>query len=189
MQKGLRQGADGIVPSVGNLIPEVCRQLCAAAEKSDWAELENLSARMNAVAALYQKGRNLNESLSALKAAMHLRACARRRFCRRCGKFRTWSWKNPEADGGTAFVERENMNAKPVLGLTMGDPAGIGPEICLRALRTRRAGAVRAGVVWRCVGSAPGAKRGDQLCRVVSLAEFEDVTAITEPLVVDCAAD
>ena len=23
----------------------------------------------------------------------------------------------------------------PVLGLTMGDPAGIGPEICLRALR------------------------------------------------------
>src|ERR1051325_7939963 len=27
------------------------------------------------------------------------------------------------------------MSAKPVLGLTMGDPAGIGPEICLRALR------------------------------------------------------
>jgi 4-hydroxythreonine-4-phosphate dehydrogenase len=24
---------------------------------------------------------------------------------------------------------------KPVLGLTMGDPAGIGREICLRALR------------------------------------------------------
>lgn len=27
------------------------------------------------------------------------------------------------------------MSAKPILGLTMGDPAGIGPEICLRALR------------------------------------------------------
>ena len=26
------------------------------------------------------------------------------------------------------------MNAKPVLGLTLGDPAGIGPEICLRAM-------------------------------------------------------
>lgn len=77
MQKGLRLGADGIVPSVGNLIPEVCRQLCAAAQKSDWNEVENLSAHMNAVAALYQKGRNLNESLSALKAAMHLRGlCA-----------------------------------------------------------------------------------------------------------------
>ena len=27
------------------------------------------------------------------------------------------------------------MSAKPILGLTMGDPAGIGPEICLRAMR------------------------------------------------------
>ncbi len=26
------------------------------------------------------------------------------------------------------------MNSRPILGLTMGDPAGIGPEICLRAL-------------------------------------------------------
>lgn len=77
MQRGLQLGADGIVPSVGNLIPEVCHRLCAAAKKSDWKEVEHLSARMNAVAALYQKGRNLNESLSALKAAMHLRGlCA-----------------------------------------------------------------------------------------------------------------
>ena len=35
-------------------------------------------------------------------------------------------------------------NAKPVLGLTMGDPAGIGPEICLRALR-------EPAVLARCV--------------------------------------
>lgn len=77
MQNGLKLGADGIVPSVGNLIPEVCGQVCAAAKKGDWPEVENLSARMNAVAAIYQKGRNLNESLSALKAAMHLRGlCA-----------------------------------------------------------------------------------------------------------------
>ena len=27
------------------------------------------------------------------------------------------------------------MSPRPILGLTMGDPAGIGPEICLRALR------------------------------------------------------
>jgi dihydrodipicolinate synthase/N-acetylneuraminate lyase len=71
MEKGLKLGADGIVPSVGNLIPDVCHQLCAAAKKSDWGAAEKLSARMNAVAALYQKGRNLNESLAALKAAMH----------------------------------------------------------------------------------------------------------------------
>jgi len=77
MQKGLRLGADGIVPSVGNLIPDVCQELCDAAKKSNWTAMENLAARMNAVAALYQKGRNLNESLSALKAAMSLRGlCA-----------------------------------------------------------------------------------------------------------------
>ena len=73
MEKGLKQGADGIVPSVGNLSPEVCQQLCDAAQKADWSAVENLSARMNAVALLYQKGRNLNESLAALKAAMHCR--------------------------------------------------------------------------------------------------------------------
>ena len=73
MEKGLKLGADGIVPSVGNLIPDVCHKLCAAAKKNDWSAADKLSARMNAVAALYQKGRNLNESLSALKAAMHLR--------------------------------------------------------------------------------------------------------------------
>ncbi len=73
MEQGLKLGADGIVPSVGNLIPDVCQQLCQAAKKSDWNAADELSGRMNAVAALYQKGRNLNESLAALKAAMHCR--------------------------------------------------------------------------------------------------------------------
>jgi 4-hydroxy-tetrahydrodipicolinate synthase len=77
MENGLKQGANGIVPSVGNLIPEVCQQFCDAARKADWSMVEQLSARMNAVALLYQKGRNLNESLAALKAAMHCRGlCA-----------------------------------------------------------------------------------------------------------------
>jgi dihydrodipicolinate synthase/N-acetylneuraminate lyase len=71
MEKGLKLGADGIVPSVGNLIPDVCQQLCVAAQKADWPKAERLAARMNVVASLYQKGRNLNESLAALKAAMH----------------------------------------------------------------------------------------------------------------------
>ena len=73
MEKGLKLGADGIVPSVGNLIPDVCRGLCAAAKKAEWPEAETFYARMNAVAALYQKGRTLNESLSVLKAAMSCR--------------------------------------------------------------------------------------------------------------------
>lgn len=73
MEKGLRLGADGIVPSVGNLIPDICHKLCAAAKKADWAEAEMFSTQMNTIAALYQKGRTLNESLSALKAAMSCR--------------------------------------------------------------------------------------------------------------------
>jgi 4-hydroxy-tetrahydrodipicolinate synthase len=73
MEKGLKLGADGIVPSVGNLIPDVCHQFCAAAKRADWTAAGNLSTRMNAIAALYQKGRTLNESLSVLKAAMFCR--------------------------------------------------------------------------------------------------------------------
>jgi len=73
MEKGLKLGADGIVPSVGNLIPDVCHKLCAAAKKADWAEAETFSTHMNTIAALYQKGRTLNESLSVLKAAMSCR--------------------------------------------------------------------------------------------------------------------
>lgn len=77
MELGLKLGADGIVPSVGNLIPDVCQQLCIAAQRAEWSAAESLSARMSAVAALYQKGRNLNESLAALKAAVSCRGlCA-----------------------------------------------------------------------------------------------------------------
>lgn len=77
MEKGLKLGADGIVPSVGNLIPDSCGRLCATARAGDWAEAQDHFSRMNSVAALYQKGRTLNESLSVLKGAVHLRGyCA-----------------------------------------------------------------------------------------------------------------
>jgi dihydrodipicolinate synthase/N-acetylneuraminate lyase len=55
------------------LIPDVCHKFCAAAKRGDWPEAENLSTRMSTIAALYQKGRTLNESLSVLKAAMSCR--------------------------------------------------------------------------------------------------------------------
>ena len=73
MARGLRLGASGIVPSVGNLIPEVCERLCASARRSDWDEAEQQAARMNAVSALYQNGRTLGQSLAALKTAMSFR--------------------------------------------------------------------------------------------------------------------
>lgn len=77
MEKGLKLGADGIVPSVGNLIPEICQNLCDSARHGDWPAVQNNFSRMNEVAALYQKGRTLHESLAALKAALHCRGlCA-----------------------------------------------------------------------------------------------------------------
>lgn len=77
MEHGLKLGADGIVPSVGNLIPEVCHDLCASAKRGDWGEAETHFARMNAVASLYQKGRDLGQSLAALKTALaHRGVCA-----------------------------------------------------------------------------------------------------------------
>ena len=85
------------------------------------------------------------------------------------------------------------MNAAlPILGLTMGDPAGIGPEICLRALR-------EPAVLARCVpvlfGDAAVLERAahtagipDADCRIVSLAELEKMSGINKPLVVHCGA-
>ena len=72
MAKGLKLGANGIVPSVGNLIPDVCHQLCASAPDGDGAESDRHAERMAAVAALYQKNRTLGQSLAALKAALQL---------------------------------------------------------------------------------------------------------------------
>lgn len=96
------------------------------------------------------------------------------------------------------------MRIKPVLGLTLGDPAGIGPEICLRALR---APAVQehcvpvlfgdAGVLERVAEavSRHGRDGGKGISsnplrpwRTLRAVEFEKLSHIEEPLVVDCAA-
>ncbi|CAN5500185.1 4-hydroxythreonine-4-phosphate dehydrogenase PdxA [soil metagenome] len=85
------------------------------------------------------------------------------------------------------------MRSKPVLGLTLGDPAGIGPEICLRALREPAVLARcvpilfgEAAVLARVAKSAgiPAAE-----CRVATLVELEKRRSdINEPLIVDCGA-
>ncbi len=73
MTHDLKSGMDGIVPSVGNLIPDVCHQLCAALQRGDSNEAVGHAERMNAVAALYQTGRTLAQSLAAIKSLLHLR--------------------------------------------------------------------------------------------------------------------
>ena len=83
------------------------------------------------------------------------------------------------------------MNARPVLGLTMGDPAGVGPELCLRALHAAAQSAECVPVIF---GDADVLRllAADGLpalaCRVLPLAEWEDHPRVEEPLVIDCAA-
>jgi 4-hydroxythreonine-4-phosphate dehydrogenase len=75
----------------------------------------------------------------------------------------------------------------PVLALTMGDPAGIGPEICLRALREV---AVRKVCMPVLFGDAAVLERvaGNSLpdLPAVPVADFSGITRIDAPMIVDC---
>ena len=80
---------------------------------------------------------------------------------------------------------------KPVLGLTMGDPAGIGPEICLAALGSEVVTRVcipvlfgDAGILRRVAGH--GFKNWEDA--VITLPEFEAMGTVKKPCVVDCGA-
>jgi 4-hydroxy-tetrahydrodipicolinate synthase len=70
MAKGLLLGAEGIVPSVGNIAPAMCRELYDRALAGDTAGTEALHARFMELSSLYQNGRELGHSIATLKAAM-----------------------------------------------------------------------------------------------------------------------
>jgi 4-hydroxythreonine-4-phosphate dehydrogenase len=80
---------------------------------------------------------------------------------------------------------------RPVLGLTIGDPAGIGPEICLRALKESKVLECCTPVLF---GDASVLNRVAQAtglpidCRVASVSEFDGFFEINEPVVFDCNA-
>lgn len=71
MAKGLLLGAEGIVPSVGNLAPALCRELYDSAVRGDVTGTEALHRKLMAISGVYQNGRTLTQSLVALKAAMN----------------------------------------------------------------------------------------------------------------------
>lgn len=97
------------------------------------------------------------------------------------------------------------MTSRPVLGLTMGDPAGIGPEICLQALREpavlKQCVPVLfgdAGVIQRLLSVSPfsslNSKRPQgpkatvrESWRVVSVEQWNHLASVNTPLIVDCA--
>ncbi|MDD4870524.1 MAG: 4-hydroxythreonine-4-phosphate dehydrogenase PdxA [Kiritimatiellae bacterium] len=79
---------------------------------------------------------------------------------------------------------------KPVIGITMGDPAGVGPELCLRVLKEKQ-------VLQKCrpviFGDAAVLERVARLCRlsrprfVVPIEKWTKMKRASDfPLVVDC---
>jgi 4-hydroxy-tetrahydrodipicolinate synthase len=63
-------GADGVVPSTGNIVPEMYKNLYDAFVRGDYAEAERWQTATDEVAQTYQAGRTLGQSLAALKALM-----------------------------------------------------------------------------------------------------------------------
>ncbi len=68
--RSLELGGDGIVPSTGNYVPEMFRQLYEAAVSGDMATANRLQDETNEIAKIYQKDRTLGQSLAALKVMM-----------------------------------------------------------------------------------------------------------------------
>jgi 4-hydroxy-tetrahydrodipicolinate synthase len=66
----LKLGFHGVVPSSGNLQPELWRDLFAAARAGDWPRAESLQQRALTLGAIFQGTRTLGESLAALKAGL-----------------------------------------------------------------------------------------------------------------------
>ena len=67
----LELGADGIVPSTGNIVPELYRKLYQSAMIGDFQKAAKYQLETDEVADIYQKGRTLGESLAALKVLMN----------------------------------------------------------------------------------------------------------------------
>ena len=70
--KAVRAGADGFVPSGGNLAPRVARDLMDQLTSGDLAAGDAAQQRIDALNAIYQKGRTITQSLAALKGALEL---------------------------------------------------------------------------------------------------------------------
>lgn len=66
----LLNGADGIVPSTGNIIPEVYYKLYEKAISGIKDEAYELQEYTNKVSEIYQKDRNIRESIPALKVML-----------------------------------------------------------------------------------------------------------------------
>jgi dihydrodipicolinate synthase/N-acetylneuraminate lyase len=67
---GLLNGSDGIIPSTGNVTPDVYKNLYDAAIAGDASKANELQDLANRISEVYQKDRHLSQSLPALKVMM-----------------------------------------------------------------------------------------------------------------------
>ncbi|MCB1103723.1 MAG: dihydrodipicolinate synthase family protein [Opitutaceae bacterium] len=70
--EAMKAGADGYVPSCGNIAPRLARDLMDKLATGDEAGAAAAQAKVAAVSAIYQQGRNVPQSLAAMKAALSL---------------------------------------------------------------------------------------------------------------------
>ncbi len=66
----LRAGYDGLVPSSGNLVPELWSAFARHFEQGDDAAAAELQDRLDQIAQIFQSNRTLGQSLAALKSSM-----------------------------------------------------------------------------------------------------------------------
>lgn len=76
--KTLQMGADGIVPSAGNVVPELYKTFYDAFLRQDYDLARQMQEKTDQAGAAYQQGRTLGESLAALKILMERRSLCQR---------------------------------------------------------------------------------------------------------------
>lgn len=67
---GLIAGSDGLIPSTGNLVPEIYARMYAAAQDGNFKEAYAMQLLSDQYGDVYQKDKSLGESLWALKLLM-----------------------------------------------------------------------------------------------------------------------
>lgn len=68
--RALQLGADGIIPSTGNLAPGLYKTLCESVAEQDLSTARNAQSKADRISEIYQKNRTLSYALPALKAMM-----------------------------------------------------------------------------------------------------------------------
>jgi 4-hydroxy-tetrahydrodipicolinate synthase len=70
--QAMRAGADGFVPSAGNIAPRVCRELMDRLVAGEGETADAVQQRVDSISRVYQKGRTVPQAMASMKAALAL---------------------------------------------------------------------------------------------------------------------